>query len=55
MIAFTNLEVSIGPAKASEIDVVLVGEDRILTIDLKEWNGQIEGNNGRCLRNGRDC
>lgn len=53
--AFTNLEVATGPTKAREIDVVLIAEDRIFVIDLKDWNGRIESENGRWLQNGVDC
>ena len=52
--AFTNLEMTIGPGQSREIDLVMVIEDRILLVDLKDWNGLITSDDGRWWHNGRD-
>jgi hypothetical protein len=53
--AFTNLEVAATAGRAREIDVILIAEDRIFAVDLKDWDGRIESENGRWLQNGLDC
>ena len=52
--AFTNFELAIGPGQSREIDLVMVIDDRVLLVDLKDWNGLITSNDGRWLHNGRD-
>jgi Nuclease-related domain len=52
--AFTNLEMTVGPGQSREIDLVMVIEDRILLVDLKDWNGTITSGEGRWYHNGRD-
>ncbi len=52
--AFTNLELAIGPGQSREIDLVMVIDDRVLLVDLKDWNGRITSADGRWLQNGRD-
>ena len=39
--AYTNLEVSVGPGQYREIDAVLVTDDRVLLVDLKDWKHRI--------------
>jgi serine/threonine protein kinase len=51
---FTNLDLATGRGRSREIDLVLVAEDRIFLIDLKDWNGGIESEGGNWLHNGRD-
>nr|MBP9753786.1 NERD domain-containing protein [Phenylobacterium sp.] len=51
---FTNLDLATGPGRSREIDLVLVAEDRIFLIDLKDWHGRIDSDNGNWLHNGRD-
>jgi tRNA A-37 threonylcarbamoyl transferase component Bud32 len=51
---FSNLEIAVGPGKGREIDVVIVAEDRIFLVDLKDWNGVIESDGGHWLQNGND-
>jgi hypothetical protein len=51
---FSNLEIAVGPGRGREIDVVIVAEDRIFLIDLKDWHGKIESENGHWLQNGTD-
>jgi tRNA A-37 threonylcarbamoyl transferase component Bud32 len=52
--AFTNLELSIGPGQYREIDIVMVIEDRVLLVDLKDWNGRITSGDGRWYLGDRD-
>ncbi|VAW74110.1 Regulator of nonsense transcripts 1 homolog [hydrothermal vent metagenome] len=53
--AYTNLDLAMAPGKSREIDVIMVVDDRIFLIDLKDWGGVIESQGGRWLHNGRDC
>jgi hypothetical protein len=53
--AFTNLDLAVSPGKSREIDVIMVADDRIFLIDLKDWAGRIESDGGRWFHNGRDC
>lgn len=50
--AYTNLELAI-PGGGREIDLVMVIEDRILAVDLKDWKGRIESGDGGWKHNGR--
>jgi len=50
--AYTNLELAI-PGGGREIDLVMVVEDRILAVDLKDWKGRIESGDGGWKHNGR--
>ena len=43
--AFTNLELAL-PHGGREIDVILVIEDRIIAVDIKDWRGKIESVEG---------
>ncbi|EGP09375.1 hypothetical protein CSIRO_0913 [Bradyrhizobiaceae bacterium SG-6C] len=52
--AFTNLELTIGPGQSREIDLVMITPDRVLLVDLKDWNGAISAGDGRWFHNGRD-
>ncbi|KQN24030.1 hypothetical protein ASF00_17665 [Sphingomonas sp. Leaf34] len=52
--AFTNLDLATAPGSSREIDVIIVAEDRILLVDLKDWRGPIESDGGRWLNAGRD-
>src|SRR5258707_9347433 len=51
---FTNLELATGPGQSREIDLVMITEDRVLLVDLKEWNGRIIAEDGRWIHKGRD-
>lgn len=53
--AYTNLDLAVSPGKSREIDVIVIVDDRIFLIDLKDWGGRIESKDGRWLHNGRDC
>lgn len=53
--AYTNLDLAVSPGKSREIDVIMIVDDRIFLIDLKDWGGRIESKDGRWLHNGRDC
>lgn len=50
--AFTNLDLSLSKG-AREIDVIIIAEDRILLIDLKDWRGKIESQDGNWYQNGQ--
>lgn len=52
--AYTNLELATSPGEGREIDVVLITDDRIFVVDLKDWKGPIESQGGRWLNGGRD-
>ena len=52
--AFTNLDLATGIGRSREIDVIMVSEDRIFLIDLKDWHGKIESREGNWFHNGRD-
>ncbi|KQT41196.1 MULTISPECIES: AAA domain-containing protein [unclassified Methylophilus] len=43
--AFTNLELAL-PYGGREIDIILVIEDRIIAVDIKDWRGRIESVGG---------
>jgi serine/threonine protein kinase len=45
--AYTNLEISIGPGQHREIDAVMVTDDRVLLVDLKDWKHRITCGEGR--------
>jgi len=53
--AFTNLDLALGVGRSRELDVIMVIEDRIMLLDLKDWGGRIESQSGHWLHNGRDC
>lgn len=52
--AFTNLDLAVGVGKSREIDVIIVADDRIFILDLKDWHGKIETKNGHWYQNGQD-
>ena len=52
--AFTNLELTTGPGQSREIDIVMVVDDRVLLVDLKDWNAKITVGDGRWFHGGRD-
>lgn len=51
--AFANLELYLSPGKTREVDVFVVLDDRILLVDLKDWHGKIETEDGRWFHNDR--
>jgi tRNA A-37 threonylcarbamoyl transferase component Bud32 len=51
--AFTNLELVDAGAMPKQIDVILVLEDRILIVDLKDWSGKITSDGDRWFQNDR--
>ncbi|HDR9140008.1 TPA: NERD domain-containing protein [Burkholderia vietnamiensis] len=51
-IGFTNLEMAL-PRGAREIDLIIIAEDRLLVVDLKDWNGSIESAGNGWRLNGR--
>jgi hypothetical protein len=52
--AFTNLDLATGAGRSREIDVVIVADDRIFLVDLKDWHGTIASEGGHWLHNNRD-
>ena len=52
--AFTNLDLATGVGRSREIDVVIVADDRIFIVDLKDWNGKIQSADGKWIQNGRE-
>lgn len=52
--AYTNLDLATATGHSREIDVIIVAEDRILVIDLKEWKGPIESRDGNWYNHGKD-
>ncbi len=52
--AYTNLDLAIAPATSREIDIIIIAEDRILIVDLKDWKGPIESRDGRWYNSGQD-
>src|SRR5689334_4703956 len=53
--AFTNLDLATGVGRSREIDAIIVADDRIFLVDLKDWSGAIESAGGRWKHNGRDA
>jgi serine/threonine protein kinase len=52
--AYTNLDLATATATSREIDIIIVAEDRILVVDVKDWKGPIESRDGRWYNNGHD-
>lgn len=50
--AYANREIAVGNRSAAEIDLLIVGDDRIYLVDLKDWHGTLENDRGRWLQNG---
>lgn len=50
---FTNLELVDSGAMPRQIDVIIVLDDRILIVDLKDWNGRIASDSDRWFLNGK--
>src|SRR5579859_186893 len=51
--AFTNLELIQPGSMPHQIDVVIVLDDRILIVDLKDWHGRITSDGEHWLQNDR--
>lgn len=51
-IGFTNLELAL-PNGAREIDLIIIADDRILAVDLKDWHGKIESSGNAWRLNNR--
>jgi hypothetical protein len=52
---FTNLELIEPGYMPRQIDVIIVMEERILIIDLKDWRGKITSDAERWFQNGRSA
>ncbi len=53
--AFTNLDLALPGKGAREIDLILVIEDRLLLVDLKDWVGPVKSQDGHWFNRSRDC
>lgn len=53
--AFTNLDLALPGKGAREIDLILVIEDRLLLVDLKDWVGPVKSQDGHWFNRNRDC
>ncbi|MBI3093454.1 MAG: NERD domain-containing protein [Rhodocyclales bacterium] len=53
--AFTNLDLALPGRGIREIDLVMVIEDRLLLIDLKDWLGPVTSKDGNWFNGNRDC
>lgn len=54
-VAYTNLDLILPGKGAREIDVVMVLEDRLLLLDLKDWYGPISSKDGNWFNGQIDC
>lgn len=52
--AFTNLDLSLPGKGIREIDLILVTEDRLLLVDLKDWRGPISSRDGNWFNGDHD-
>jgi len=52
--AFTNLDISLPGKGMREIDVILVLDDRLLLVDLKDWRGPISSRDGNWFNGSYD-
>jgi len=53
--AFTNLDLALPGKGVREIDLIMVIEDRLLLVDLKDWIGPISSQEGNWFNGKRDC
>ncbi len=53
--AFTNLDLALPGKGVREIDLVMILEDRLLLVDLKDWFGPIASKDGNWVNGKRDC
>lgn len=52
--AYTNLDLATARGLSREIDVIIVADDRILAVDLKDWFGPIESREGQWFNANKD-
>lgn len=50
--AYANREIAVAKRTVAEIDLLIVGDDRLYIVDLKDWNGVLANDQGRWLQNG---
>ncbi len=53
--AFTNLDLALPGRGMREIDLVMILEDRLLLVDLKDWLGPVVSKEGSWFNGKRDC
>jgi len=54
-IAFTNLDLALPGKGLREIDVIMILDDRILLLDLKDWKGPITSRDASWFNGTKDC
>ena len=52
--AFANFEMILPGKAGRELDLVIVLEDRIILVDLKDWNGEVTSKGGKWYQNKND-
>ncbi len=53
--AFTNLDLALPGKGMREIDVIMVIDDRMILVDLKDWVGPITSQDGNWFNKKKDC
>lgn len=53
--AFTNLDLALPGKGSREIDLIMVIDDRLLMVDLKDWIGPITSQEGSWFNGKQDC
>lgn len=53
--AFTNLDLALPGKGMREIDVIMVIDDRMIMVDLKDWIGPITSQDGNWFNKKKDC
>lgn len=53
--AFTNLDLALPGKGMREIDVIMVIDDRMILVDLKDWIGPITSQDGNWFNKKKDC
>ena len=52
--AFSNLDLVLGRGNTREVDLIIVSDQYIFVVDVKDWNGTIESEDGNWTQNGLD-
>lgn len=52
--AFSNLDLVLGRGNTREVDLIIVSDHYIFVVDVKDWNGKIESQDGNWVQNGKD-
>lgn len=54
-VAFTNLDLALPGKGLREIDLIMVLDDRVLLVDLKDWKGPISSRDASWFNGTKDC